>query len=147
MLRLLALTDMSAAAHIHRLAFDQAMPWLAGLHTPDEDCWFYSERIFPTCRVWGHFDGDELCGIIAFQAGWIEQLYVHPAAHGRGVGTELLNIAKAASDRLELWTFQRNAPARRFYEARGFTPAEQTDGARNEEKEPDLRYVWARAGR
>lgn len=146
MLRPLALTDMGAAAQVHRLAFDQAMPWLVGLHTPDQDRWFYRERVFPTCHVWGHFDGVVLGGIIAFRDGWIEQLYVRPDLHGRGIGTELLNVAKGANERLELWTFQRNAPARRFYEARGFTLAEQTDGARNEEKEPDARYVWARAG-
>ncbi|MGY3550335.1 GNAT superfamily N-acetyltransferase [Bradyrhizobium sp. USDA 4472] len=144
MLRPLALTEMGAAAQVHRLAFDQAMPWLVGLHTPDEDRWFYRERVFPTCRVWGRFDGDELCGIMAFRDGWIEQLYVLPAAHGRGIGTELLEVAKSASERLELWSFQRNEPARRFYEARGFTLAEQTDGSRNEEKEPDARYVWVR---
>ncbi|MGY3233771.1 GNAT superfamily N-acetyltransferase [Bradyrhizobium sp. USDA 4448] len=144
MLRPLALTEMGAAAQVHRLAFDQAMPWLVGLHTPDEDRWFYRERVFPTCRVWGRFDDDELCGIMAFRDGWIEQLYVLPAAHGRGIGTELLEIAKSASERLELWSFQRNEPARRFYEARGFTLAEQTDGSRNEEKEPDARYVWVR---
>ena len=144
MLRPLALTEMGAAAQVHRLAFDQAMPWLVGLHTPDEDRWFYRERVFPTCRVWGRFDGDELCGIMAFRDGWIEQLYVLPAAHGRGIGTELLEVAKSASERLELWTFQRNEPARRFYEARGFTLAERTDGSRNEEKEPDARYVWVR---
>ena len=145
MLRPLALTDMGAAARVHRAAFDRAMPWLTGLHTPDEDHWFYRERILPTCRVWGRFDGDELSGIIAFRDGWIEQLYVLPAFHGRGIGTELLDIAKDASERLELWTFQRNAPARRFYEARGFRMVEATDGARNEEREPDARYVWERA--
>ncbi|UQD69267.1 GNAT family N-acetyltransferase [Bradyrhizobium japonicum] len=144
MLRQLALTDMGAAAQVHRIAFDQAMPWLLGLHTPAEDRWFYRERVFPTCRVWGRFNDDELTGIIAFQYGWIEQLYVLPAAQGRGIGTELLDVAKAACDRLELWTFQRNMPARRFYEARGFTLVEQTDGARNEEREPDARYVWTR---
>jgi GNAT superfamily N-acetyltransferase len=147
MLRLLALTAMSAAAQVHRLGFDQAMPRLAGLHTPDEDRWFYRERVFPACRVWGRFDGDELSGIIAFRDGWIEQLYVLPAVQGRGIGTELLDVAKGAFERLELWTFQRNAPARRFYEARGFTLVEETDGARNEEKEPDVRYVWTRTGR
>ncbi|MEH2485803.1 GNAT family N-acetyltransferase [Bradyrhizobium sp. AZCC 2230] len=145
MIRPLALTDMGAAAQVHRATFDQAMPWLIGLHTPDEDRWFYRERVFPTCRVWGHFDGDGLSGIIAFRDGWIEQLYVRPAAQGRGIGTELLNVAKGASERLEIWTFQRNAAARRFYEARGFALAEQTDGMRNEEKEPDARYVWTRA--
>lgn len=147
MLRPLALTDMGTAAQVHRAAFDRAMPWLVGLHTPDEDRRFYRERVFPACRVWGRFDGDELSGIIAFRDGWIEQLYVRPAAQGRGVGTELLDIAKAASERLELWTFQRNVAARRFYEARGFRLAEETDGARNEEKEPDARYVWTRTSR
>ncbi|MGL9617283.1 GNAT family N-acetyltransferase [Bradyrhizobium sp. U531] len=144
MLRRLVLADMDAAARVHRIAFDAAMPWLAGLHTPDEDRWFYRERIFPACQVWGWFADDGLGGVIAFRDGWVEQLYVRPAAQGRGAGTQLLDVAKHASDRLELWTFQRNAPARRFYEARGFAPVEQTDGARNEEKEPDVRYLWAR---
>lgn len=145
MLRQLALTDMGAAAQVHRIAFDQAMPRLVGLHTPEEDRWFYREHVFKTCRVWGHFDQDALSGLIAFRDGWVEQLYVLPAAQSRGVGTELLDVAKRACERLELWTFQCNERARRFYEARGFALVEQTDGARNEEKEPDARYVWARA--
>jgi GNAT superfamily N-acetyltransferase len=144
-LRRLALTDMGAAAQVHRIAFDQAMPRLVGLHTPEEDRWFYREHVFKTCRVWGRFDQDALSGLIAFRDGWVEQLYVLPAAQGRGVGTELLDVAKRACERLELWTFQCNERARRFYEARGFALVEQTDGARNEEKEPDARYVWARA--
>lgn len=86
MLRQLGLTDMRAAAQVHRVAFDQAMPWLVGLHTPDEDSWFYRERAFPACRVWGRFDDDVLSGIIAFREGWIEQLYVLPMAQGRGRG-------------------------------------------------------------
>lgn len=144
MLRRLALADMDLAAQIHRIAFDQAMPWLVGLHTPDEDRWFYRERIFPMCQVWGWFADDVLSGMIAFRDGWVEQLYVLPVAQGRGLGTELLDIAKGASGRLELWTFQRNMLARRFYEARGFMLTEETDGARNEEREPDARYLWTR---
>lgn len=147
MLRQLAQTDMGAAAQVHRIAFDHAMPWLAGLHTPDEDHWFYRERVFPTCHVWGCFTGEELSGIIAFNDGWIEQFYVRPTAHGRGIGTELLRVATDTFERLELWTFQRNTRARRFYEVRGFVLAEETDGTRNEEKEPDARYVWTRPGR
>jgi GNAT superfamily N-acetyltransferase len=143
-MRQLALTDMGAAAQVHRIALEYAMPSLIGFHTPGAYGWFYRERVFPTCRVWGRFDGDELSGIIALSDGCIEQLYVLPSAHGRGIGTELLDVAKGAYERLELWTFQRNAPARRFYEARGFTLAEETNGTRNEEREPDARYVWTR---
>ena len=86
-----------------------------------------------------------MTGVIAFHDDWIEQLYVLPEAQGQCVGTALLDVAKRASNRLQLWTFQRNAPARRFYEARGFAVVEQTDGAGNEEKEPDARYLWTRA--
>jgi GNAT superfamily N-acetyltransferase len=144
MLRQLKLADMDAAARVVRTAFDQALPSLAGLHTPEEDQWFFRERVFETCEVWGAFDGAAMRGIIAFREGWIDQLYVLPEAQRRGVGKELLQVAQNAFDRLQLWTFQRNAPARRFYEARGFALIQQTDGARNEEKEPDALYLWTR---
>jgi len=144
MLRQLKLDDMDAAARVVRTAFDQALPSLAGLHTPEEDQWFFRERVFETCEVWGAFDGAAMRGIIAFREGWIDQLYVLPTAQRRGVGKDLLQVAQNAFDRLQLWTFQRNAPARRFYEARGFALMQQTDGARNEEKEPDALYLWAR---
>jgi GNAT superfamily N-acetyltransferase len=144
MLRQLQLTDMDAAARVHRIAFDRALPTLAGLHTPDEDRQFFRERLFKACEVWGAFDGDAMIGIIAFRQDWIDQLYVLPEAQGRGLGTALLQVAQNAFDRLQLWTFQRNAQARGFYEARGFALVQQTDGAHNEEKEPDALYLWAR---
>ena len=144
MLRQLKLDDMDAAARVVRTAFDQALPSLAGLHTPGEDQWFFREHVFETCEVWGAFDGAAMRGIIAFREGWIDQLYVLPTAQRRGVGKDLLQVAQNAFDRLQLWTFQRNAPARRFYEARGFALIQQTDGARNEEKEPDALYLWTR---
>jgi GNAT superfamily N-acetyltransferase len=142
--RRLLLSDMEAAARIHRISFDHALPWLTGLHTPQEDRWFYSKRMFAICTFWGAFDREVMSGMIAFHDDWIEQLYVLPEAQGRGAGSDLLDIAKRACERLQLWTFQRNLKARRFYEARGFVLVEETDGAGNEEKEPDARYLWTR---
>jgi GNAT superfamily N-acetyltransferase len=135
---------MDAAAAVHRAAFDHALPWLAGLHTPEQDRCFYRHRVLGACEVWGAADTADLLGIIAFREGWIDQLYVAPTAQRRGIGTALLGIAQSRFARLQLWTFQRNLPARRFYEARGFVLAEQTDGSRNEEREPDARYLWSR---
>jgi GNAT superfamily N-acetyltransferase len=86
-----------------------------------------------------------MTGIIAFRDDWIDQLYVLPEAQGRGTGSALVQVAQRAFDRLQLWTFQRNEKARRFYEAKGFALVEETDGADNEEKEPDARYLWTRA--
>ena len=142
MLRQLNLDEMEAAAVVHRAAYDDRLPWLAGRHTPDADRWYFRERVFPACAVWGALEDTTLLGMIAFREEWIDQLYVLPDAQGRGWGTALLGIAKSTFPRLQLWTFQRNLLARRFYEARGFVLIQQTDGAANEEKEPDALYLW-----
>jgi GNAT superfamily N-acetyltransferase len=144
MLRRLELADMDGAARVHRIAFDQALPTLQGLHTPEEDRWFFRERVFRSCDIWGAFGGEGMRGIIAFRQDWVDQLYILPDAQGRGVGTALLQVAQGTFDRLQLWTFQRNIPARRFYEARGFALVRETDGSGNEEKEPDALYLWTR---
>ena len=143
-LRRLVIEDMDAAAAVHRVAFDRALPWLAGLHTPAEDRAFYRSQVFKSCEVWGAERQSKLVGIIAFRRDWIDQLYVLPDAQGQGVGSNLLEIAQGAFPRLTLWTFQRNLRARRFYEANGFVPVRETDGAANEEKEPDVLYRWTR---
>jgi GNAT superfamily N-acetyltransferase len=142
MLRQLTLDDMPDAASVMRASYDAALPALAGRHTPDEDIWFFQERLFPTMRIWGAFRASQLAGVIAWREGWVEQLYVHPRAQHQGFGAGLLAIAKEHSTTLELWTFQCNAPARRFYEARGFVPVTMTDGSRNEERTPDVLYRW-----
>jgi GNAT superfamily N-acetyltransferase len=85
-----------------------------------------------------------MTGIIAFRDGWIDQLYVLPHAQRRGIGTALLELAQGAFPRLHAWTFQRNTPARRFYAKRSFVLVRETDGAGNEEKEPDALYLWER---
>jgi putative acetyltransferase len=147
MLRKLTLDDMDSAAAIHRMSFDRALPTLVGLHTPDEDRWFFKERVFAACQIWGYFEGAVLVGFIAFREAWIDQLYVLPSSQGQGIGAALLQVAQSRSDCLSLWTFQRNKTARRFYEKHGFALVKVTDGARNEEKEPDAMYSWLPNGR
>jgi ribosomal protein S18 acetylase RimI-like enzyme len=59
-----------------------------------------------------------------------------------GLGSSLLHLAKKGRRRLDLWVFQRNEQARRFYEHRGFRFVELTDGSANAERMPDVRYRW-----
>ena len=146
MLRRLALADMDEAARVFRISFDRALPTLRSLHTPDEDRAFFRERLFAACEVWGSFEDGAMTGFVAFREGWIEQLYVLPGAQRRGFGTSLLKIAQDAFDNLQLWTFQRNATARQFYQSRGFALVRETDGSDNEEREPDALYLWTRDG-
>jgi putative acetyltransferase len=146
LLRPVRLTEQhaQAAAQVHRRSFDAQLPWLSGLHTPEEDTSYFREHVFRDCAVWGVFAGDVLAGMIAFRPGWVDQLYVLPEYQGKGIGHTLLELAQASSDELQLWTFQRNDAARRFYEKHGFAAVEFTDGAGNEEREPDMRYRWLR---
>ena len=78
-------------------------------------------------------------------ASGCSQLYVAPGRTAKGIGQRLLDTmlrsgAAAAIPVFKLWTFQRNAGARRFYERNGFVAVEFTDGSGNEEREPDVRY-------
>jgi ribosomal protein S18 acetylase RimI-like enzyme len=115
------------------------------LHTPEEDLWFFCQRVLEQCSVWVTGE-DAIDGFCAFREGWVEHLYVHPACQGRGRGTALLRIAQAKQAALRLWVFQRNLPAIGFYRARALALVWETDGSGNEEKEPDALYEW-RAGR
>jgi GNAT superfamily N-acetyltransferase len=73
----------------------------------------------------------------------VEQLYVHPDWIGRGVGRELLELAKRQRpDGLELYCFAANDRARRFYERNGFVAVAFGDGSGNMERQPDVLYRW-----
>jgi len=134
---------MDQVAIIHRTASSEALPWLPRLHTPAEDKAFFRDRVFPACEVWG-WVGPAIAGFIALRTGWVDHLFVLPDHQGKGLGTALLGVAKASQPVLRLWTFQRNAPARRFYEKHGFVAIQETDGSDNEEREPDVLYHWER---
>jgi len=136
--------ESDAVAALFRLSKETAMPYLPNLHTPEEDRAYVRERVFADCEVWLAERDDEIVGLIAFRTGWIDQLYAHPAHQRSGIGTALLQKAKDANDRLQLWAFQRNESARRFYESQGFRVERTTDGGYNVEREPDLLYVWTR---
>jgi putative acetyltransferase len=136
--------DMPAVAVLHRHTMKTSLPFLPDLHTPAEDRAFFCDRLFPTNAVWVAEQDGALVGYAARGDGWLNQLYVHPDHQGRGVGGALLALAMEGVDALQLWAFQKNDRARRFYEKRGFVLVKLTDGSGNEEKEPDALYSWRR---
>ncbi len=83
-------------------------------------------------------------GFLALQAEGVPAFYLAKDARGMGIGKALLDEAKSRVASLSLWTCQANNGARRFYAREGFREVELTDGARNEEKLPDVRCVWHR---
>jgi GNAT superfamily N-acetyltransferase len=88
-----------------------------------------------------------ILGFAGLNGDELTHLYADPPAQNRGVGTALLEHAKRRRpDGLELWVFQKNAGARRFYERHGFELVRLTDGAANMEREPDALYAWQPSG-
>lgn len=82
-------------------------------------------------------------GFLARQGTAIHALFVAGRAQRQGLGAALLSDAKARAERLELWTFQHNLGAQRFYQRHGFDEIARTQGD-NEEGLPDIRYLWRR---
>jgi GNAT superfamily N-acetyltransferase len=82
--------------------------------------------------------------MLVLDENWIEQLYVEPELTRRGIGAELLALAKRRRPQgLRLWAFVSNEGAQRFYLHHGFEERERTDGSGNEEGAPDILYSWA----
>lgn len=82
-------------------------------------------------------------GYLVVTGNWVDDLYLAPGETGQGIGTALLDVAKAERpDGFFLWAFVSNEGARRFYRRHGLVELEQTDGSSNEEKAPDVRMAW-----
>jgi chorismate mutase/GNAT superfamily N-acetyltransferase len=94
-------------------------------------------------EVWLAEDDIELVGYLVLTGPWVDGLYVDPARQGGGVGSALLDLAKARRPGgFALWVFASNAPARGFYHRHGLVELEHTDGAGNLERSPDVRMAW-----
>lgn len=95
-------------------------------------------------EVWVALADDSVIAVLVLDGDSVDQLYVDPGWTGQGVGSGLIHLAKERrSTGLDLWTFQANDGARRFYERHGFVAVDTTDGD-NEEGAPDIRYEWRR---
>ena len=57
----------------------------------------------------------------------------------------MVRLAQEKQSEFRLYTFQSNVNARKFYEKHGFVIEEFNDGERNEEKMPDITYLWVRS--
>jgi GNAT superfamily N-acetyltransferase len=122
---------------IHRLT-----AFLPPLQSAEENLRFVRERLMAEYQVWVAETGGEVVGYVAFNDGWLSHLFVHPEHQGHGIGANLLAHVTADGRERQLWTFEKNARARAFYEQHGWLLAERTDGQSNEHKEPEVRYVW-----
>jgi GNAT superfamily N-acetyltransferase len=142
--------DAADAAEVYLRARHAAVPTIPALvHTNDDVRRWFRDVVVTEREFWVAEDSEAgVVAVLVLDGDWVDQLYVDPGLTGRGIGSALLEVAKAARPSgLQLWAFQSNARAVRFYERHGFVEVERTDGAGNEERTPDVRLVWRQNGR
>ncbi|MFI6351751.1 GNAT family N-acetyltransferase [Streptomyces sp. NPDC050743] len=142
-LRRAVAADALAVADVYLRSFDAALPTVVRPHTDDEVREYIRDVVVPSRETWVAEAGGGIVGLMVLNRELLSQLYLAPEWRGRGIGDRFVALAKERSPGgLTLWTFQVNKPAHRFYERHGFAAVEFTDGSGNEEREPDVRYVW-----
>jgi ribosomal protein S18 acetylase RimI-like enzyme len=137
--------DTAAIVAVFRAARRSAMAYLPPLHCAAEDRAFFGGLVAEGAVTVAVAD-ERVVAFVALGEGLVEHLYVDPPHWRRGIGSTLLRHAQAGAPAgLGLWVFARNTNAIAFYERHGFRVAQRTDGAGNEEREPDARMVWPAA--
>ncbi|MEU2619171.1 GNAT family N-acetyltransferase [Streptomyces sp. NPDC007157] len=142
-LRRAAGPDAGAVADVWLRSYSAALPTVVRPRSDDEVRAYFRDVVVPERETWLAEVGGRVVGVMVLAGDLLSQLYLAPEWRGQGLGDRFVSLAKERSPQgLTLWTFQVNRPAHRFYERHGFVAAEYTDGSGNEEREPDVRYVW-----
>ncbi|MFB7541508.1 GNAT family N-acetyltransferase [Streptomyces zaomyceticus] len=136
-------SDAPAMADVWLRSFASALPTVRRAHDDDAVRDWFSYVVVKQYENWVAVAENRVVGLLVLDDGDLEQLYLDPSWRGRGLGDRFMELAKRQRPNgLGLWTFQVNESAQRFYERHGFVAVGRTDGLRNEEREPDVRYVW-----
>ncbi|CZF86149.1 GNAT family N-acetyltransferase [Grimontia marina] len=108
---------------------------------------YYLNRILTaTNRVYLAIEkrSERVLGMIAFDENAITQLYVDCEYQLQGIGSALVELAKeTTSNNLQLYTFEMNEVARRFWRKHGFVE-KQIGQHDNEEGLVDVLCEWIR---
>jgi len=142
--------DADALATLYLDAREAAYPAIPpSVHPPDDVRRWWRSRFEAGdgVEVWLAQRDEEPVGLLLLEHDWVHSLYVAPGLTGQGIGTVLLDVAKAVRPTgLGLWVFEANEGARRFYRRHGFAEVRRTDGSDNEEHAPDVEMAWPDPG-
>lgn len=141
-LRRATVSDADSITAIH-LAARRAAPMPDPLH-PEEGVREWVARWLAVDEAWvAEGSGGDVDAYLRLTPGWLDDLYVRPEAASQGLGSALLDLAKARQpEGFCLWVFETNTPARDFYRRHGLIELETTDGSGNLERAPDVRMAW-----
>lgn len=144
--RTATLGDADSVAEVYLRSRKELVACAPLVHS-DEGVRGWIRRLIPGGRTTVVVADGQVIGLLAVSRGidcsWIDQLYLLPEWVDRGIGSQLLEVARLElPPPIRLYTFQCNARARHFYERRGFQAIAFGDGSGNEERCPDILYEW-----
>jgi ribosomal protein S18 acetylase RimI-like enzyme len=92
-----------------------------------------------------------IAGFMTLEDAEIEHLFVHVDFQRQGLGSQLIDQAKAELEHLTLFTFERNKTAQKFYEHhnfvitdRGYAVARENPWSTSRDQLADIKYEWRR---
>jgi ribosomal protein S18 acetylase RimI-like enzyme len=145
MIRSFRHADLQAVAALWHETKRQAFPYVAiqQRYTLASDSEYFRHTLLTECSILVAELNQEPVGFMALKPGYIDQLFVRVDRQRRGIGSALLNHAKQLTlQDLRLYTYQKNYPARTFYERHGFR-AIAFGVSPAPENEPDVEYQWS----
>jgi len=123
-------TDVPRALGIWRSAVDATHTFLTPADRAEIDA-MVANDFLPNAELWLALDDDgQAVGFLIMDGAMIDALFVDPACHGRGFGTELLDHALKLEPSATVDASEQATNALPFYLARGFriTGRSPTDG-------------------
>lgn len=140
-------SDAEAVAQVYFSSRKKFVSFAPVAHSDEAVYRWIRDVLIPTNQVTVVEQDNKIIGMMALTideaTGWIEQLYLHPDVVGHGIGSKLVERAKAElGSPIRLYTFQENQGATQFYERHEFKAIQYGDGSGNEENCPDILYEW-----
>ena len=134
--------DLAACAGILNSWIDET-DWMPRIHSAEDVVRYYRDVVYRDRKVLVVAAEERVVGMMALATDQtVMALYVKQGFRDQGVGHLLVEAAKREyPNHVQLWTFQKNIRARRFYEREGFVEINRTDGD-NEENLPDVLMEW-----
>jgi ribosomal protein S18 acetylase RimI-like enzyme len=147
LLRKASIADAKAITNVYLTSRKKLVAFAPLVHSDESVHQWVCKDLLPNEQVIVAEENRIIIGMMSLtkdeRMGRIRQLYLLPSAVGHGIGSAMIKMAKSIlGSPIQLYTFQENIGARRFYERSGFEAIEFTDGSENEENCPAVLYEW-----
>jgi GNAT superfamily N-acetyltransferase len=134
--------DVGACVAILNAWIDET-DWMPRVHSHGAVADFYKQIVFQQRKLFVAETAGQIGGMMVLaDDSLVSALYVGASFRNRGIGSHLIDRAKQElNEPVQLWTFQANVEAQKFYLHHGFVEVNRTDGD-NEEGLPDILFEW-----